>query len=37
MLNAAHNLWDLTRTPGNRLEALRGDLQGFHSLRVNAQ
>jgi len=23
--------------PGNRLEALRGDLAGFHSIRVNDQ
>ncbi len=37
MLNAAHRLDDLRSPPGNRLEALRGDLQGYHSLRVNAQ
>ncbi len=23
--------------PGNRLEAIRGDLRGFHSIRVNDQ
>ena len=23
--------------PGNRLEALRGDLSGFHSIRINDQ
>ncbi|MFU8859370.1 MAG: type II toxin-antitoxin system RelE/ParE family toxin [Cyclonatronaceae bacterium] len=23
--------------PGNRLEALRGDYKGFHSIRINAQ
>jgi proteic killer suppression protein len=37
VLNAAHRLDDLRSPPGNRLEALRGDLQGFHSLRVNDQ
>jgi len=28
---------DLQSPPGNRLEALRGDLKGFHSIRVNDQ
>jgi proteic killer suppression protein len=37
MLNAAHRLEDLRSPPGNRLEALRGDLNGFHSIRVNQQ
>jgi len=37
MLNAAHELRDLTSPPGNRLEALRGDLRGFHSIRINDQ
>ena len=37
MLNAAHELRDLRSPPGNRLEALRGDLKGFHSIRVNDQ
>ena len=37
MLNAAHQLVDLRSPPGNRLEALRGDLAGFHSIRVNDQ
>lgn len=35
MLNAAHDLRDLQVPPGNRLEALAGDLRGFHSIRVN--
>lgn len=37
LLNAAAELEDLRRPPGNRLEALKGDLRGFHSIRVNAQ
>jgi len=37
MLNAARDLKDLRSPPGNRLEALRGDLAGFHSIRVNRQ
>lgn len=37
MLNAAHVLADLRAPPGNRLEALRGDLRGLHSIRINAQ
>ena len=37
MLNAAHQLEDMRSPPGNRLEALRGDLRGFHSVRVNEQ
>jgi len=35
MLNAAARLIDLRSPPGNRLEALKGDLAGFHSIRVN--
>jgi proteic killer suppression protein len=35
MLNRAHTLEDLRIPPANRLEALKGDLQGFHSIRVN--
>jgi toxin HigB-1 len=35
MLNAAAELRDLRAPPGNRLEALRGDLEGRHSIRVN--
>jgi proteic killer suppression protein len=37
MLNAAHALADLRSPPGNRLEALRGDWRGFHSIRINEQ
>lgn len=34
-LNAATGLGDLRSPPGNRLEALKGDLRGLHSMRVN--
>lgn len=37
-LQAVHNaavLDDLRSPPGNRLEALRGDRQGQHSIRIN--
>lgn len=37
MLNSARELRDLLRPPGNRLEALRGDLRGYHSIRINDQ
>ncbi len=37
VLNAAHKLDDLRSPPGNRLEALKGDLAGYHSIRVNDQ
>lgn len=37
MLNAASALNDLRVPPGNRLEALSGDRQGQHSIRVNDQ
>jgi len=37
VLNGAEQLGDLRSPPGNRLEALRGDLAGFHSIRVNDQ
>jgi proteic killer suppression protein len=37
MLAAAARLEGLRALPGNRLEALRGDLKGQHSIRVNAQ
>jgi proteic killer suppression protein len=37
LLNAAISLDDLSKIPGNNLEALKGDLQGFHSIRVNDQ
>jgi len=37
VINAAHKLDDLGSPPGNRLEALKGNLQGYHSIRVNDQ
>ncbi len=37
MLNGAASVLDLTSPPGNRLEALKGDLKGFYSVRVNDQ
>jgi proteic killer suppression protein len=37
LLNAAISLEDLRSPPGNRLEALSGDLKGFHSIRINEQ
>ena len=37
VLDYAHELDDLRAPPGNRLEALRGDRVGFHSIRVNEQ
>ena len=36
-MNRSRQLADLSAPPGNRLEALRGDLAGFHSIRVNDQ
>jgi proteic killer suppression protein len=36
-LNAAISLQDLRSPPGNRLEALKGDRAGQHSIRVNDQ
>ena len=37
MLDAAHTLEFLRSPPGNRLEALRGDRKGQHSIRINDQ
>lgn len=37
ILNAASRLEDLRIPPGNRLEALRGDRAGQHSIRINDQ
>jgi proteic killer suppression protein len=37
MLDAAAVLQDLRVPPGNRLEALVGDRQGQHSIRINDQ
>jgi proteic killer suppression protein len=36
-VNAAAQLLDLRAPPGNRLEALKGDLSEFHSIRINRQ
>lgn len=36
-LHAAKRLDDLARVPGNRFEALKGDYEGFYSIRVNDQ
>ena len=36
-LNAAKVLLDLKAPHGNRLEALKGNLKGFHSIRINDQ
>jgi addiction module HigA family antidote len=36
-LDAAEELQDLTVPPGNRLEKLRGDRSGQHSVRINQQ
>lgn len=36
-LEAAHELRDLLSPPGNRLETLRGDRAGQHSIRINDQ
>ncbi|HMO19396.1 MAG TPA: type II toxin-antitoxin system RelE/ParE family toxin [Candidatus Melainabacteria bacterium] len=37
MLNAATTLNDLLIPPGNRLESLKGDRKGQHSIRINQQ
>ena len=37
LLNQARVLSDLRVPPGNRLEALRADRQGQHSIRINDQ
>lgn len=36
-MNRARQLDDLRVPPGNRLEALRGKLEGLHSIRINDQ
>lgn len=36
-LDAARVLDDLRTPPGNRLEALKGDRRGQHSIRINDQ
>jgi proteic killer suppression protein len=35
MLNRAETLKDLHLPPANRLQALKGDRQGQHSIRIN--
>ena len=37
VLNAAQNIDDLRSPAGNRLEQLKGDFKGFHSIRINSQ
>jgi proteic killer suppression protein len=37
MMNRAANLEDLRVPPGNRLETLRGNRAGQHSIRINQQ
>jgi toxin HigB-1 len=36
-LNAASRLGDLRMPPGNRLESLKGEMVGYHSIRINDQ
>ncbi len=36
-IDSAKQLEDLRVPPGNRLEAMRGDRQGQHSIRINDQ
>ncbi len=36
-MNQAGKLDDLAVPPGNRLEALKGNLSGLHSIRINDQ
>jgi proteic killer suppression protein len=37
MLNDANSLYDLTIPPSNQLHALKGDREGQHAIRINAQ
>ncbi len=37
MLNAATRLDELRAPPGNRLEAMKGEYSGLHSIRINDQ
>ena len=37
LVNAAHDLGDLRVPPGNRLEPLKRELRGKHSIRINDQ
>ena len=36
-IHEATNLRDLRAPPGSRLESLKGDRKGFHSIRINDQ
>lgn len=36
-IESAKRLEDLAQPPGNHLEALKGDLKSYHSIRVNEQ
>jgi proteic killer suppression protein len=36
-MNQAGQLSDLSVPPGNRLEPLKGNLSGMHSIRINSQ
>jgi proteic killer suppression protein len=37
LINASQCVEDLKAPPGNRLEPLRGNFSGFHSIRINDQ
>ena len=37
VLDAAETIDDVRSPPGNRLESLRGDRRGQHSIRINDQ
>jgi len=37
IIDAAHALSDLKSPPGNRLEALKGNMKGKFSIRINDQ
>ena len=37
MINRAQNIQDLRMPPGNRLEELKGNRKGQHSIRINDQ
>ena len=37
LINGAQYLGDLNIPPGNKLEALKGKLSGFYSIRINDQ
>jgi toxin HigB-1 len=37
MMEAAKDIRELANPPGNKLEALKGDRAGQHSVRINAQ